>query len=160
MKNKARNAGVAVAAMMAVTMFGGAAHAATVLPPNASIDFGQVKIGDSVSAGILYNVSTTGMFVPVVNGLGTEFSYSLGACNLTSSCILNFTFTPTTTGPLSTVAKVAFNFLLGDESPPINVTVDLGGIGVVPIPGALPLFLSGLGGLAYLARPRRKTATA
>jgi hypothetical protein len=66
---------------------------------------------------------------------------------------VTFLFKPTAAGPVSQVARIVFGF--DDEN--IERLVTLEGIGVVPVPAALPLFLTGLGGLAYLSR-RRKPA--
>ncbi len=133
MKNKARNAGVAIAAMMAATTFGSAAHAVTVLPPSATINFGQVqRRGQSAATGIGFSISPATFFIPSVNGLGANFENDINplTCNLSSTAWFNFVFKPTTLGPISTIATVKFSF--GATS--INSLVTLTGIGVVPIP--------------------------
>mgnify|MGYP001811260929 CR=1 FL=1 len=74
------------------------------------------------------------------------------SCN-TANCLVTFLFTPSSVGPASDTALIDFNF----GATQIERLVTLTGVGVVPVPGALPLFLTGLGGLAYMSRRRKAT---
>jgi hypothetical protein len=159
MLNRAKFAAAIAAAGMLVVGQSPDTQAATVEPSPASFDFDKVLVGTK-SAGIseVFTFDPAGEsstpLVSTPSPIG-QFSFDYGgACN-SFSCVLAFFFSPNDVGPFVSSGTVRFRFSDNDIR---DATVNFTGMGVVPIPGALPLFLTGLGGLAYMGRRRKAAA--
>jgi hypothetical protein len=158
MSNRANYALALAAAGMLAVATAPAAEAATVVPSPLVFDFGDVVVGNVSSPfSQIFEFSPSGATSPPLVSSPTplgQFSWDFdGACN-NVSCAIAFFFSPNALGPFSTVGTIRFRFSTTDIR---NATVNFTGVGVVPVPAALPLFLTGLGGLAYMSR-RRKPA--
>lgn len=159
MSNRANYALALAAAGMLAVATAPAAQAVTISPSVTSIDFGNVLIGVPTPFAISFDNSDED-FVPQTTlspnvSPNPPFSSSVpfAACT-NASCLMSIIFTPNAAGQFngSAIVDVVFGQNLSQR-----FNISLTGVGVVPVPAALPLFLTGLGGLAYLSR-RRKPA--
>jgi hypothetical protein len=159
MSNRVKFAAAIAAAGMLAVAGAPAAEAVTINPSLTSYDFGSILIGTTASIGVSFdnpdNNFINGTTIDPDVSPNPPFSSSLGfgACN-SASCFVTILFKPTTAGEFTGNALVEILFAQ-DQSQ--SFTIPLKGVGVVPVPGALPLFLTGLGGLAYMSRRRKAT---
>jgi hypothetical protein len=160
-KNKAKLGGALAAAVLAIAAQTSSAMAITFTPNVTNIDFGNVLVGDQRIFDLIFNADAAVPFGTNTNPSVSPFppfkaTLPFANCSGTS-CLVKIIFAPGGTGEFNGNANVVVTF---GQNTSQTFNVPLTGFGVVPIPGALPLFLTGLGGLAYLARPRRKLASA
>jgi len=141
------------------------AAAATINSTPNPIAFGGVTIGSTDT------IEATATFTPdagftlltwVLGSTSAPFSNSIlssptGNCVSTPTCIVDVSFSPTTTGLFT--GAVAFTALETNGLGGFNAATDaipISGMGV-PLPAALPLFGTGLGALGLLGwRKKRK----
>ena len=156
---------VGAVALAAAVLF--AAPKASALTLSASdINFGPVTANFTEVVVPVEATFASGFFLNSLSISGsTDFGYLLGGgggrCDLNSSgtCIFGVTFTPTTTGPLDAILTV--NECNGNICQNGKITLEGQGIAQVattPVPGALPLFVSGLGVIVYATRRRQRRA--
>ena len=151
----------------------------------AVMDFGDVTLGTSLELSFPYTLNSgytsgDGFSSPIVF-YGTE-QLTYGSVSLSNpaefalgpnpkSNPIDIIFSPSSLGPQSALLTVyafvaegmylgIYHNILDIELAPFVNTFSVTGNGVVPLPGALPLFATGLGALALLGWRRKRKAIA
>lgn len=157
---------VLAAFAIAVSIYAAPAQSATItfITPSP-VDFGSVALGDSVTQSVLFDYDLDGG-LPLASYAFASPSpaFQVAGCGI-GSC--NVSFAPTVLGVQNGTLDVYLDYLDANEDPQrVFASIALLGTGVeatspVPLPAALPLFASILGGAGFLTwRKRRKAASA
>ena len=127
-----------------------------------SYDFGEVPVGTTAHAVLLLVIAPWDINLDSASPPTTTAPFSIDTslfdiCDPNTYCqsILAY-FTPTSLGSYSEDLVVDYQISVIDP----QAILPLNGVGVSPLPGALPLFASGLGALGLLGwrRKRKKVA--
>lgn len=135
-----------------------------------TFDFGDVLVGDSKSISYSFEAEGAtpgGFWESSFFDFNTRFRFENSTCSSSNSaitCALDIVFEPSETGlstdlifvdyfNLSTSPEEAFTLTVGGEPSGTGIAPETPAI---PLPAGLPLFLTGLAGLAIVRR-RRKT---
>ena len=180
-----RSLGTFAAAAFLALVACGSSHAATLTfsaPSNFdsstnTLNFGSVAVGSTLEVVVTANgnlavndIAVSWGNNPGGSNLPLPFSYvdegdpvlMTGCYTGHTTCNIDYFFTPTTTGNFSTTQNITFTYDTFVTSAVVRqnitetITLEGTGVATTPLPAALPLFATGLGGLGLLGWRRKR----
>jgi len=135
------------------------------------LNFGDVTVGTTKTIALTatFTVDPGFDFLFWIAPIVVSAPFSSGSCGSTSTCVVDVSFSPTTTGDFTDPAVFfgeeagVVGFPPSFETPSLTSTLELEGVGVAaappaatPLPATLPLFATGLGALGLLGWRRKR----